>query len=113
MPANAQTPPTKTVQGFTVTAHVGDRAVLLAFDIDQEKAKGLAGFAVHVVPKKGKDYWHPNRLGFQAGGPKYVSTYDAPIQMFHWVHFPPEGAGTYTHDVTARYFDGAAAKLKD
>jgi hypothetical protein len=107
---------------------VGDRAVLLAFDIDPAKTKNLAGFAVQVTPEGGQASFLVNRLSFENkltktnglnDGPatapsaaKYVSSYDAPIQMFHWVHFPPESTGKFTYVVTARYF-AAGGALKD
>src|SRR3954470_9722394 len=127
--ATPATAPTASNGGLTVTAHVGDRAVLLAFDIDPAKTKNFAGFAVQVTPQNGKPYFLVNRLSFQnkltsanglndgpASAPsaaKYVSTNGAPIQMFHWVHFPPEGTGTFTYVVTARYFTGTGTTLKD
>ncbi len=36
-------------EGLAVTAYDGDGAVLLAFDIDEEKTQNLAGFAVKAV----------------------------------------------------------------
>ncbi|WP_199243292.1 phospholipase D-like domain-containing protein [Vitiosangium sp. GDMCC 1.1324] len=109
---------------LTVTAHPGDRAVLLAFDVDADHVKGLAGFSVRVTPQNGQPYWVKNRLGFTSAltsekglnddGNKYIDTDQAPLQMFRWVHFPPTGAGTYRFDVTARYFDDPSTPtLKD
>jgi len=102
-----------------VTAHVGDRAVLLAFDVPHDDADGLAGFAVFVTPPKGKPYWLKNRLSFtrttgSGNEMRYFDSHDAPFQMFHWVHFPPEGPGTYRYEVTSRYFvDRVRATLRD
>lgn len=109
-------PSTTASQGsLTVTAHPGDRAVLLVFDVDADHVQGLAGFSVRVTPQKGQPYWVKNRLGFTTAltsekglndkGGKYIDSDQAPLQMFRWVHFPPGGAGTYRFDVTARYFD--------
>lgn len=112
--------PTSSKDGLTVTAHVGDRAVLLAFDIEKSKLENLAGFAVYCKPEHDPGYWLPNRLSFQhaitkdkglnddKNQKKYVDSVDAPFQMFHWVHFPPEGAGRYVYEVTARYFESPA-----
>ncbi len=105
-------------QGLSVTAHIGDRAVLLAFDMDKDKLENLAGFAVYCKPDKKDGYWLKNRLSFDKkltkdnglnstpGAANYTDSINAPFQMFHWIHFPPEGAGKYTYDVTACYFDG-------
>jgi hypothetical protein len=35
--------------GLKVAAYAGDGSVLLAFDIDEDKTKNLAGFAVEAV----------------------------------------------------------------
>jgi hypothetical protein len=36
-------------EGLAVTAYAGDGSVLLAFDVDEDKTKNLAGFAVETV----------------------------------------------------------------
>ena len=56
--------------GLKVAAYAGDGSVLLAFDIDEDKIKNLAGFAVEAVtPDKGpypsNKYWLKNRLSFK------------------------------------------------
>lgn len=114
---------TKQSNGFTFTAHVGDRAVLLAFDLDESKLDHLAGFAVQVTPPGGKASWLLNTLGFApvtaastaaTGQKPYFPTVDAPYQMFHWVHFPPDGPGNYTYKAIARYFaDDQGTTLND
>jgi len=58
--------------GLKVAAYAGDGSVLLAFDIDEDKIKNLAGFAVEAVtPDKGpypsNKYWLKNRLSFKGG----------------------------------------------
>jgi hypothetical protein len=117
---------TKTSGDLTVTAHVGDRSVLLAFDLPRSRTTGLAGFAVRVTPAGRPAYWLKNRLSFAAsitktrtlngpkGKSKYADSFDSPYQMFHWVDFPPGGAGRYVYEVSARYFANASASsLKD
>jgi len=106
-------------KGLAVTAYDGDGAVLLAFDIDEEKTKNLAGFAVKVVtPNKGpyssNEYWLKNRLSFKRElsretelTPEMWEDSDkAPFQTFHWVHFPGAGPGKYVYTVYACYFNG-------
>lgn len=125
MPASATPAVTGSSGGLTATAHCGDRSVLLAFDLAQNKVTGLAGFAVRVTPPGRPAYWLKNRLSFaQAitktntlngpkGTSKYADSVDAPYQMFHWVDFPPGGPGHYTYEVTARYFTAGATTLRD
>jgi len=105
--------------GLAVTAYVGDRTVLLAFDILKAKIKNLAGFAIAVsMPDKPLDekrpYYLKNRLRFEKGITKktrydskiWTPSDEAPFQSFHWVHYPEPGNGVYTYRVTAMYFDG-------
>src|SRR5438876_473592 len=60
----------------------------------------------------GQPYYIENRLNYTvpvhaATTPQqrpWTSSKDAPIQKFHWVHFPSEiDPGTYRYEVTARY----------
>ena len=100
-----------------MTAYDGDGAILLAFDIDEDKTQNLAGFAVEAVtPNKGpypsNKYWLKNRLSFNRGlssetvltPDKWVDSNKAPFQTFHWVHFPGAGPGKYVYTVYACYF---------
>jgi len=103
--------------GFAVKAHVGDGAVLLAFDLPSEKATNLAGFAVKcVTPDAGpyltNEYFLKNRLNFEheltarekLNPAKFISSDKAPFQTFHWIHFPSAGLGQYRYIVYASYF---------
>src|SRR6476659_10568020 len=94
-------------------AYRGDGSVLLAFDIPETLAPDLAGFAVECHPPRGDRYPLLNRLSFTqqitaATTPaqrEWTSTVKAPIQKFHWVHYPeavPEG--TFTYKATAMLF---------
>jgi len=109
-------------EGLAVTAYDGDGAILLAFDIDEDKTQNLAGFAVKAItpnrgPYESNEYWLKNRLSFNRGlsnetvltPDKWVDSNKAPLQTFHWVHFPGAGPGKYTYIVYACYFkeDGA------
>jgi len=105
-------------EGLAVTAYDGDGTVLLAFDIDEEKTKNLAGFAVKVItPNKGpyrsNKYWLKNRLSFkreisseiELTPEMWEDSNKAPFQIFHWVHFPSAGPGKYVYTVYACYFN--------
>jgi phosphatidylserine/phosphatidylglycerophosphate/cardiolipin synthase-like enzyme len=111
-----------------VTAYDGDGAILLAFDIDEDKTQNLAGFAVEVVtpdngPYPSNRYWLKNRLSFNMEISKettltpdlWVDSNKAPFQTFHWVHFPGAGPGKYVYTVYACYFkgDGSGDELVD
>lgn len=100
--------------GLTVSAYPGDGDVLLAFSLDEQvlNQNDLAGFAIQWTMPGGQPQYIPNRLNFaqpltSSSTPqqrKWVSSQAAPIQKFHWVHFPPEVVpGQYTYKVTARY----------
>ncbi len=102
--------------GFTVTAHPGQRSVLLAFDLDQAQPAlriGLAGFAIRcrVEGAQPTEFWLQNLLAFDLP-PKLDGTYQqrftdsnrAPFQLFHWSHFPWESEGRFTYTVSPIYF---------
>lgn len=103
--------------GLSVTAYTGDGAVLLAFDISEDKLDKLSGFAIKcLTPNKGpyptNEYFLKNRLSFEheitssklATPEDEVSSDQAPFQSFHWVHFPSAGPGKYQYTVYASYF---------
>ncbi|MBI3842700.1 MAG: phospholipase [Thaumarchaeota archaeon] len=107
--------PTKTKDGLTITTHVGDGSVLLAFDIDTSKRDKLAGFSIYCkTPKPGSypygEFFLNNPINFEALTSDKESTLTpsdkAPFQTFHWIHFPGAGPGTYQYTIYASYFDG-------
>jgi phosphatidylserine/phosphatidylglycerophosphate/cardiolipin synthase-like enzyme len=102
-----------TAGGLTFAAHRGDGAVLLAFDADETLRSDLAGFAVTYVAPDGQTHDVLNRLSFQHAidadttpeQRKFLPTKEAPLQKFHWVHFPPDvQPGTFTYRATAMMF---------
>jgi len=104
---------TSTAGGLTVTAHRGDGAVLLAFNLEEHLTDHLAGFAVLRRPPRGKAEPLLNRLSFgtrytaatTAADRRWTPSDRAPFQKFRWVDFPPDGAqGTYAYEVTAMRF---------
>jgi hypothetical protein len=99
--------------GFTFCAYPGDGAVLLAFDLDASRQADLAGFAVEYTDPNGKTFPVLNRLNFaqaitSATTPEqrqFTPTDEAPLQKFHWVHFPPDvEPGSFTYKATAMLF---------
>jgi hypothetical protein len=105
--------------GLTFAAHRGEGATLLAFDIEDSLQKDLAGFAVRYLSPEGKEFTINNRLTFTepvtaettpAERHEIITPTDqAPLQKFHWVHFPrrvPPGKFLYT--ATAMMFSGGS-----
>ncbi|MFL5959998.1 MAG: phospholipase D-like domain-containing protein [Gaiellaceae bacterium] len=99
--------------GFTFCACAGDGAVLLAFDLAESRQADLAGFAVEYTDPDGKTFPVVNRLNFAQALTKtttleqrrYTPTSEAPLQKFHWVHFPPDvKPGVFTYKATAMLF---------
>jgi hypothetical protein len=116
-----------TIKGFTVTAYQGDAKTLLAFDLPQAQATGLAGFSILVQPHGKPAYYLLNKLLLPANPKNAVvagepadSTANAPIQKYRWLHVPGsfhQGEnvfyGTYTYTITPRYFSNNALQPLD
>ena len=103
-----------TQDGLSLTAYRGDGAVLLAFDLDEKRTPGLAGFAIHCTMPDGHSFYVPNRLNFSAGltagtmpeQRTWTPSDQAPMQKFSWLDFPSDiMPGAYVYQVTAMYFD--------
>jgi hypothetical protein len=100
----------------------GDGSVMLAFDVNEELAPRLAGFAIECTPPEGDPYRLVNRLSFEqkitAGTTpeerEWTPTDEAPIQKFHWVDFPRDvPPGTFKYKATAMLFvDGTETDLE-
>jgi PLD-like domain len=104
---------------LSVKAYRGDAKTLLAFNLGKAQAKRLAGFTVQCQPDGQPPYYIYNSLQFkdpsthaQDGKEPPVSSINAPIHKFRWVHVPGtvhQGTkpclGSYTYTVTPRYFD--------
>jgi PLD-like domain len=105
--------PRSAAEGLTLAAYPSDGAVLLAFDVDEALKDDLAGFAVTYVSPDGRTHDVLNRLSFQhpitAGTTpdrrKFLPTREAPLQKFHWVHFPADvSPGTFAYRAAAMLF---------
>lgn len=111
-------PPAPSASGLTFEAYPGDGAVLLAFDVDEPLREDLAGFAIEYTDPKGKTSPVFNRINFHEPVTAETTNKDrrrmatdtkhAPIQKFHWVHFPADvKKGEFTYRVSAmRYRPG-------
>jgi len=100
--------------GLTAVAYRGDGATLLAFDVDEELAGDLAGFALEFTPPGGRPTPIRNRLSFDAPitaetTPEervWTPTDQAPLQKFHWIHRPADvEPGEFRYRVSAKLFD--------
>jgi len=111
-------PQARSDDALTFKAYAGDGAVLLAFDVDEPLREDLAGFAIEYTDPDGDVCPVFNRLNFQDPVTVDTSNKDrrqmatntkqAPIQKFHWVHFPGDvKPGDFTYRVSAmRYKPG-------
>jgi len=111
-------------EGLAFKAFAGDRSALLAFDIDPSLKASLAGFAVEYTTPTGDTHPLVNRLTFSdtitaATTPEqrqamYTPTTQAPLQKFHWVHYPGEiESGQYRYQATAMLFkDGSDDQIE-
>src|SRR5512141_2127265 len=104
---------------LTLTAHKGDRCVLLAMDLPEAATDRLAGFAIFRQAPGGRREPLLNRLDFatpvtnetHAASRVWHPSDRAPFQKFRWVDVPAKVVpGTYQYTAVARYFD-AAGKL--
>ena len=104
--------------GLMVRSYLGDSAVLLAFNLDENKIDNLAGFSIKCkAPRRGPHtsdtYWLKNRLNLkkeitkdtQTSSDRREGSDKAPFQTFHWIHFPGAGPGKYHYTVYASYFN--------
>jgi hypothetical protein len=100
-------------EGLTFAAYPDDGAALLAFDLDQSMQRHLAGFAIKYTDPDGHTFPMLNRWSFtqaitSATAPedrRFIPTDEAPLQKFHWVHFPPDvKPGLFTYKATAMLF---------
>lgn len=107
-------------EGLTIKAYRGDGSVLLAFDLDEHKTEGLAGFAVRRTAPGQKPVYLTNRLSLTEAvahdaAPReipYTPSNLAPFQKFRWVDIPAEVLdGDYVYEATAMYF-GEGGKLR-
>ena len=103
---------------LSLSAYVGDGAVMLAFDLPEDQAGDLAGFAITRTTPSGKTEPVLNRLSFEnaitaATAPEqrvWTPTDQAPIQKFRWTDFPPDvERGTFTYRATVMRFKSAGS----
>jgi hypothetical protein len=101
---------------LSLKAYRGDGSVLLAYDLDQSQAAGLAGFAILRTTPDGKSNYLLNRINFNTpvtnqttpAQRPYTTSDQAPFQTFRWFDLPSEvSPGQYTYTVTAMYYDGS------
>ena len=107
--------------GLAVKAYYGDGSVMLAFDLDQNKTEGLAGFAIQRRAPENDPVFLSNRINFTnkvtskttPEERKWFPSNEAPFQKFRWVDFPGKvNPAECSYKVTAMYFD-KGGKLRE
>jgi len=90
--AMAKQPATK---NMSLKAYRGDAKTLLAFNLDKNSSKDLAGFTIQCQPKGQAPYYIYNELQFktpadhaQDAKEPARSSINAPIHKFRWLHVP-------------------------
>ena len=101
-------------------AHViaGTRVILIALDLSQENAKGLAGFAFKREPSPGHSDWLTGLKVFKSLEPNpkpnaHYSTSENPIQSFLWSDYTASPTTTYKFTVAAMYGHPGALEPKE
>lgn len=98
---------------FTLKVHRGDGMALLAMNWRKGKPpRDFVGFAIEFREPDGNLFWPLlNRIGFPGQRKRFtdppIESTKAPIQKFHWVHFPSnaEKPGQFTYRVTPMFMD--------
>jgi hypothetical protein len=113
--------------GTTVVAYRGDAKTLLAFDLDEAAATDLAGFTIGYTIDGSPTYYLRNSLTFQDPAQHFQdaayvseSSINSPLHRFRWLHVPGSAElgdlphyGTYSYQVTPRYFSGGSLQELD
>ncbi len=99
--------------GVRVKAYAGTTGVLLAFDVQASRRKGLLGFAIERSGGSGPHRWLAGLSNFpdaehKPGTP--VLSNEAPIQKFRWSDYTVYPGTTYAYTVHPVY--GTPAKLE-
>jgi hypothetical protein len=104
---------------LSLAAYRGDAKTLLAWDLAEDRRKGLAGFTIACKPPGKQEYYLLNQLRLehpeqhsQDDSEPANSSVNAPLHKFRWLHVPGmdhQGLepvmGKYTYTVTPRYCD--------
>ena len=111
--------------GLSVKAYRGDFRTLLAFNMSRQSTRNLAGFTIRFeIPGDPQPKSVFNNLRFekpanhaQVATEPAISSVNAPIHKFRWVHVPGSvnqekpKSGIYKYTVTPRFFDGNRSML--
>jgi hypothetical protein len=112
---------TATKDGLTVKVYRGDGSAMLAFNLDKQKTKNLAGFAIKRTSPDGKSAYLTNRLHFSSNitadtKPEDIGahpTNEAPLQKFRWLDVPEEmQPGEFKYEVTAMQFGKGSSLIE-
>ncbi|MEP6514478.1 MAG: phospholipase D-like domain-containing protein [Parafilimonas sp.] len=91
--------------GLEVTVVAGTSAVILSFDMSQEDARGLLGFAIeredHTEDERYflKGFKYFEETAKKVGEGQLFTTYEHPVQSFMWEDFSVKSAHDYSYRV--------------
>lgn len=100
--------------GVAVKAYAGTTGVLLAFDVDDKRRKGLLGFAIEREGGNRPHQWLQGMQRFPGEERKPGESFDsdvAPIQRFRWADYRVYPGTRYTYKVHPVYGEPGALKV--
>lgn len=104
----------QSLNGITVKAYAGTTGVLLAFNVTEQRRRGLLGFALERRDPKTKQWeWMTGMLRFpqqQHDSGQPVPTDMSPVQKFRWGDYRVHPEMTYRYRIHARYGKATDAK---
>jgi phosphatidylserine/phosphatidylglycerophosphate/cardiolipin synthase-like enzyme len=102
--------------GVFVKAYAGTTGVILAMNVDDNRRRGLLGFAIERRDQQDKSQkWLSGRLNFPGKFYKpgmSVPTKAAPVQKFRWSDYGVEPDGEYVYTIYPVYGAPEAPKLE-
>ncbi len=101
--------------GVAVKAYAGTTGVLLAFDVDDKRRKGLLGFAIEREGGNRPRQWLQGMQRFPGEKPKPGEPIDsdkAPIQRFRWADYRVYPGTRYTYQVHPVYGEPGALRVE-
>ncbi len=101
--------------GVAVKAYAGTTGVLLAFDIEEKRRKGLLGFAIEREGGNRPKQWLQGMARFPGEERKpgeLIDTDKAPVQKFRWSDYRVYPGTSYTYQVHPVYGEPGALSVE-
>lgn len=105
--------------GLTVNAVAGCHVVLLGFDVDAQRRRGLQGFAVRRTDAaEGETYWMKGTKTFRSvepspGAGEQFSSLLHPFQTFQWSDYSAKPDRDYTYEIVPMYGEPGSLRQGD